>query len=58
MHRSVVECWPLLVLITHWRAELAPELAESGICFSEILKHAREGSANDTGRQLTFREGT
>jgi tetratricopeptide (TPR) repeat protein len=49
MRRSVVERWPLLVLITHWRAELAPELAESGICFSKILKHAREGSANDTG---------
>jgi tetratricopeptide (TPR) repeat protein len=47
MYRSMVERWPLLILVTHWRAELSPELAESASSFAAILKHARHGLATD-----------
>ena len=42
MYRSVIERWPLLILVTHWRAELSSELAESESSFTGILKQARE----------------
>ena len=47
MYRWVVERWPLLIVVTHWRAELSPELAESASSFAQILKHAKDGLPTD-----------
>ncbi|HEY6345062.1 MAG TPA: hypothetical protein VIY49_26495 [Bryobacteraceae bacterium] len=43
MYRSLVERWPIMILVTHWRAELSPELADSFSSFAGILKHAKSG---------------
>src|SRR6266404_2966020 len=49
MYHSVDEGWPLLILVTHWRTELSPEVAESTISFARILKHGRDGAATEPG---------
>lgn len=43
MYNALVERWPLLILVTHWRKELAG----SDGPFARILKHAREGLPTD-----------
>jgi tetratricopeptide (TPR) repeat protein len=47
MHRSIFERWPVLIIVTHWRAQLSPELTESASSFAGILKHARKGLPTD-----------
>jgi tetratricopeptide (TPR) repeat protein len=56
MHNAVAEHWPLLILITHWKAEL-PGLAESGFSFAGILRHARVGSPAQSGIAADFPGG-
>lgn len=57
MYRSLVERWPLLILITHWRKELSPELADSASSFAGILKHAREGLPTELSPVYCFPGG-
>ena len=49
LHNSVVQRWPLLILVTHWKAELSPELAKTEYSFAGILRHARRGSPTENG---------
>lgn len=49
MYQAVTEGWPVLILITHWKAQLSPEIAQDGDSFARILRHAREGSPTAPG---------
>lgn len=41
--------WPLMILITHWRRELATDLMRSERSMSGILHHARHGAPDEPG---------
>lgn len=46
MYTSLDERWPLLIIVTHWRAQMSPEFPEPAIfSFAGIVRHAREGSS-------------
>ena len=49
MHTCVTQQWPILIIVTHWKAELSTDLAESERSFAGILRHGREGSPTSSG---------
>jgi len=49
IHLAVTQRWPVLILVTHTKAELAPTLMTSERSFAGVLAHAREGLTSDPG---------
>jgi len=49
IHRAVTQKWPVMILVTHWRAQLNPELMPTENSFFGIAQHARNGSASGHG---------
>jgi hypothetical protein len=49
LYLATTEDWPVLILVTHWRAESFPELSQSHQSFAEILRHAKIGTSKQTG---------
>lgn len=49
IHKAVTQEWPIMILVTHWKAQLSPVVMGSRYSFSGILSHAREGSPADKG---------
>lgn len=47
MHTAVAQSWPVMILVTHWRRELAPEFATTNRSFAAILHHALQASAGE-----------
>ena len=45
IHTAVMQRWPVLILVTSWRADLSPELRPNENSFALILKHIREETA-------------
>ncbi|WP_175480263.1 tetratricopeptide repeat protein [Pseudooceanicola nitratireducens] len=49
LHSAMTQSWPVLILVTHWKRDLAPEFIKSERCFAGILKHGRDGTPLDNG---------
>lgn len=43
VHKVITEKWPVLLLVTHWKAELSLDLSSNTNSFSAVLQHARTG---------------
>jgi tetratricopeptide (TPR) repeat protein len=56
IHMSVAQRWPILILITHWKKELATDLA-SELSFATLLRRLREGSAKGDGPDTSLSVG-
>lgn len=48
-YMSIAQKWPMLILVTHWQRELAPEVTPEKYSFAGILRHCRHGSPDDNG---------
>jgi len=44
-HKAVTQEWPIMILVTHWKAQLSPEVTRDQHSFAGVLSHAREGSS-------------
>lgn len=49
MHKAVTQAWPMMLLVTHWKAQLSPEVTQDEHSFASVLRHAREGLPTDNG---------
>lgn len=49
IHRAMTQNWPVMILVTHWRAELSPEKMPAANSFFGIAHHGRHGKADDHG---------
>lgn len=49
MHKAVTQAWPIMFLVTHWKAQLSPEVTQNKHSFTSVLRHAREGLPTDNG---------
>ncbi len=49
LHRAMTQNWPVMILVTHWRAELSPEKMPAANSFFGIVHHSRHGNADDHG---------
>jgi tetratricopeptide (TPR) repeat protein len=49
MHKAVTQAWPIMILVTHWKAQLSPEVMQKEHSFAGVLRHAREGLPTDKG---------
>jgi tetratricopeptide (TPR) repeat protein len=49
LYYAITENWPVLFLVTHWRAESFEELNQSPQSYSEIVRHAKLGTSRQTG---------
>ena len=49
LHKCVSQKWPAMILITHWRRELAPEVTPQEYSFAGILRHCRHGNPDENG---------
>lgn len=52
IYDAITQRWPLLFLVTHWKAELSPTLASNDNSFAKILRHVRDGLPTDRGPVL------
>lgn len=41
LHRAANQNWPVMILVTHWRAQFSPDLMPTEQSFVGILNHAR-----------------
>jgi len=41
LHRAVTQNWPVMIIVTHWRAQFSPDLTPTEQSFVGILNHAR-----------------
>jgi len=49
MHTAIMQRWPILIIVTHWKDQLSRELMPDERSFAGIFFHAREGSPTDKG---------
>lgn len=48
-YKCVSQKWPVLILVTHWQRELAPEVTPQEYSFAGILRHCRHGKPDENG---------
>ncbi|WP_207652075.1 hypothetical protein, partial [Actibacterium lipolyticum] len=49
LHSAMTQSWPVLILVTHWKRDLAPEFMKTERCFAGILHHGRDRTPADNG---------
>jgi tetratricopeptide (TPR) repeat protein len=49
IHRATTQKWPVLILATHWRAQLTPHLMSAENSFFGIIQHVRNGNTDSRG---------
>ncbi|MGB7326744.1 MAG: tetratricopeptide repeat protein [Rubripirellula sp.] len=49
LHRAITQNWPIMIFVTHWRAEMSPEKMPAENSFFGIIHHSRHGTANGHG---------
>ncbi|WOI56731.1 hypothetical protein [Palleronia sp. LCG004] len=49
LHSAMTQSWPVLILVTHWRRDLAPEFMKNERSFAGILHHGRARTQADNG---------
>ena len=48
-HNAVTQKWPMLILVTHWKRELSPEVTPQECSFAGLLRHCLHGDPSKNG---------
>jgi tetratricopeptide (TPR) repeat protein len=49
IHKAITQQWPVLILATHWKAQLSPELVKSEQSFVGIIQHFLKAETSKNG---------
>ena len=49
LHSAVTQKWPILILFTHWKRELSPEVTPQEYSFAGLLRHCLKGNSSESG---------
>lgn len=49
LHKAVTQKWPVMIIVTHWRAQFSTELSSTENSFVGILNHSRNANPKSFG---------